>query len=205
MSFLGLQFLNRINPFRKLLTWAAGKPKWEILGHAAIIASGIGLTILKTHFHSQAFRAQGFSSEQCEALETQEKVRQTISTVLWLTTLESAAAIILKFLPRYPEALRIPTAGLLSQLPDTFIRPPLTAWVTAKLMKKKPLSSQQPLFPSLQTSQTAFPIMPPVTQVQAAAQPYSVPRSNRVLSYTRINVLNLYGIPPYTRVNPLTV
>lgn len=131
MSFyLNNQFWAYLYP-KKISTW------WHWLKHtpkvreyALLIPLGLGMTALKIVMHGSAYQREGFKDKELKLLYTQEAVRQTISSLLWLGTLCFSYEFgVKKLFPQLSPAGRMLVSSLISQVPDTFVRPFLTAKV----------------------------------------------------------------------------
>lgn len=102
--------------------------------YALIVALNLGMTVIKTWMHSKAYQNEGFSKEDRQLLNTQEWVRQSISTALWLTSLVVSYLAVKKVLPQQSQMGRILLTNLISSLPDAFLRPFLTAKISKRLL-----------------------------------------------------------------------
>lgn len=166
----------------KVLTRTVSKqvmPVWKVAqkkGYHTAIPLSLGLTALKVVMHSKAYQQEGFSKDDQRLLFTQEMVRQVVSTGFWLMSLCFAyEAIVEKRFPKRNPMEKVLIANVLSQIPDTFVRPFLTAKLSKTLLQPQPtaapLAKPSPLpIPTGVVKSTAKPISMEVKPY--ASQPF---------------------------------
>ncbi len=104
-------------------------PKAQEMGMLAFTA--IAIPALKTWMHLKANQHAGLSLSQRRLLHQQEWIRQTVSTALWLGTSLATYVLLDNVFPSQSAVGRFLTSNLISSIPDTFIRP----FVTARILK----------------------------------------------------------------------
>ncbi len=121
--------LRKNNGFAKAFRWSKSpsvQAKFKEYGF--LIPMSLAMTGLKVLMHGKAYQSEGYSQQDQKLLYVQEAVRQTISTVLWLGTLcFSYEYIVKKAFPKLSNMGQVLMSNLISQVPDTFVRPILTA------------------------------------------------------------------------------
>lgn len=135
--------LQAVRPLARSLPHSAhrtlkGRPRMPTPGavkeYALVIGLNLAMTVAKTWMHGKAYANEGFSQEDQRLLFTQEWIRQTVSTVLWLASLGGSYVLTKRLFPRQSQMARVFTTNLLSSVPDTFVRPFLTAKITRHLL-----------------------------------------------------------------------
>lgn len=179
--------------------WSAFKPgelttflksakarEWGLL-----LALNIPLTIAKTLMHGRAYAKEGFSKDDQRLLYVQEWTRQSISTVLWLTSLVGSYLLVDRYLKVKDPMKKILLTNLISSLPDTFIRPGLTAKISKRFVDpasppKKPMGREQ-LHQLLLKAQQSMP--------QRVVKPVSGGGQKVVYPTAPVSLLPLYTRP----------
>lgn len=107
----------------------------KVREYALLIPISLALTALKVMMHSRAYRQEGFSQSDQKLLFTQEAVRQTISTGLWLIALCTSYELVVKRGFRHMTPMgQVLMSNVVSSIPDTFVRPFLTAKIAKWLL-----------------------------------------------------------------------
>lgn len=91
---------------------------------------------LKVIMHGRAYEFQGFSEKERRLLYTQEAVRQGINQALWLVTFCTSHKVLEKLLPKWKGVKLLVASCVLSSIPDTFLRPKMTAWLSKKILDR---------------------------------------------------------------------
>ncbi len=115
------------------------QPLWKkkLKEYGILIGVSMLMTGLKVLMHGKAYQAEGFSASARRLLHVQELVRQSISTVIWLATLcMSYEYVVKKYFPGMTNGQQVVLSSVLSQIPDTFVRPFVTARVSKYFLGK---------------------------------------------------------------------
>jgi hypothetical protein len=116
---------------------AEDQPVWKkkMKEYGVLIGVSILMTGIKVLMHGKAYQAEGFSATARRLLHIQELVRQSVSTIIWLATLcMSYEYVVKKHFPNMSNGQQVVLSSVLSQIPDTFVRPFVTARVSRYLL-----------------------------------------------------------------------
>jgi hypothetical protein len=102
---------------------------------AGVVGLNIAMTGLKTVMAGKAYQMEGYSSHDQKLLFVQEAVRQSVSTGLWLGSLMGSMVLTRRMFPGMGVMNTALTSNLLSMVPDTFVRPFLTAKLSKLFLK----------------------------------------------------------------------
>lgn len=126
--------ISKLSTGQGLIRRFLGHPDTKLYG--TVFALNVPMTVLKTVMHGQAYKNEGFSPQEQKLLLVQEYVRQSVSTVLWLLSLVASVFATKKLFPKLAEKplANALISNFISTIPDTFVRPFLTAHIVKRLM-----------------------------------------------------------------------
>lgn len=100
------------------------------LENAAMLGLTLAMVDAKVRMHARAYKQEGFSQKDQEMLAVQERVRQVVSTGLWMGSAAVSYFFLHELFPQKSPLTKFLASNVVSYLPDTFIRPFLTAKIS---------------------------------------------------------------------------
>jgi hypothetical protein len=177
-----------------------GKKTMDFISHpkfkeySLMIPVSLALTGIKVLMHGQAYLHEGFSKEDRRLLYVQEATRQTISTALWLFTLCTSYEFIIKrAFPKLSPMGQILASNVVSSLPDTFLRPFLTAKLSRYILGGDDRAAE-----TLRPQPFSVPSKAPAAslrvlqQPQTTLKPVASPQQPTTPSYQSMGVMQPY-------------
>lgn len=121
------------------------QPRVKVKELALLIGLNLLMAVVKPVIFSKAFQGTGFSQATQKVLTTSEWVRQGVGSALWMMSLCVSFALTEKLLPDLTPLAKLLSSTLISSVPDTFLRPVLTAQILKSLFKHGMIKTKIPV------------------------------------------------------------